>query len=56
MWCRSTLALAILAVLVPGSLRGIEQRAVQDGVAVDLALEPLEGQGLREDQDVRVRL
>ena len=46
----------VLAVLAPGSLWGIEQRAVQDGVAIDVAVEPLAGGELREGQDVRVRI
>lgn len=51
------LILAALAVLAPDTLAGIERRAVQDGIAVDLSIEPVEGQGeLREARDVRVRL
>jgi len=47
----------ILTVLASGPLAGIERRAVQDGVAVDFSIEPVEGNGeLREAQDVKVRL
>jgi len=55
---RSTLAgLTVLTVLAPGPLAGIERRAVQDGIAVDLSIEPVTGgEALREDRDVRVRL
>ncbi len=43
--------------LVPGPLLGIEHRAVQDGLAVDMSVEPIGGAGeLKEAQDVRVRL
>lgn len=60
MWCRSAALLIILTVLVPGPLAGIERRAVQDGMAVDLSLEPVAPDGktgeLAEAQDVRVRL
>lgn len=51
------LTLAILAAWVPGPLAGIEHQAVQDGLAVDMSVEPVAGGGeLREAQDVRVRL
>jgi YVTN family beta-propeller protein len=47
----------VLAAWVPGPLLGIEHRAVKDGLAVDMSVEPVAGGGEpKEAQDVRVRL
>lgn len=58
MWCRSAIpaGAVILAALLPASLHGIEQRAVQDGIAVAVAVEPLSGGELKEARDVRVKV
>ncbi|HET9226617.1 MAG TPA: hypothetical protein VFR31_08105, partial [Thermoanaerobaculia bacterium] len=55
MCCRK--AAALLMVLASGPLFGVERRAVEQGLAVDLSVEPVTGGGaLKEAQDVRVRL